>query len=49
MRRHEFSSAQWELIADLMPQTASHGGSRLRDHRQFLMCGQYHVRASRSA
>lgn len=36
MRRHEFSPEQWELIADLMPQSASHGGGRWRDHRQVL-------------
>ena len=36
MRRHEFSPAQWELIADLMPLASSRGGGRWRDHRQVL-------------
>ena len=36
MRRHELSDAQWERIADLMPQPGRRGGGRWRDHRQVV-------------
>ena len=36
MRRHELSDAQWESVADLVPDAGRQAGGRWRDHRQVV-------------